>query len=73
MISYIHVMDARLGKFIYPSKDENKTGSLWTIKPFANETAKIGTKAFYIPQKVKDYSEFRELIKESENKIATDL
>ena len=34
--SNIHVMDARLGEFVYPSKDDNKSGANWIIRPFAN-------------------------------------
>ncbi|MCR4742666.1 MAG: McrC family protein, partial [Treponema sp.] len=67
MISYIHVMDARLGEFIYPSRDKNKSGMTWAVKPFASVNAEIGTRPFYIPQDANDYSEFRKLIGESEN------
>ena len=69
MISYIHVMDSRLGAFIYPSKYENETGSEWTVKPFANEKATIKTKPFYIPQNAENYSDFREQIKHSEDNL----
>ena len=69
MISYIHVMDARIGKFVYPSKDENKTGSNWTVRPFATETAEIATRPFFIPQNVENYPQFREEIKDSEIKL----
>lgn len=69
MISYIHVMDSRIGAFIYPSKDENESGSKWIVKPFANENASIKTKPFFIPQNAIDYSEFREQIKNSEDNL----
>ena len=69
MISYIHVMDARLGAFIYPSKNVNDSVKTWTVKPFANEYAIIKTKPFYVPQYANDYSEFRKLINLSEEKL----
>ena len=67
MISYIHVMDARVGEFVYPSKDGKTSGIDWTIKPFANETAVMRTKPFYIPQDVKDYLDFKQIIIKSES------
>ncbi len=66
LISYIHVMDAGKGKFIYPSRDKNKSGATWTVRPFANINAEIGTIPFWIPQEANDYSDFRKLIGESE-------
>ena len=69
MISYIHVMDSRVGAFIYPSKNENETGSKWTVKAFATEHATIKTKPFYIPQNTENYCDFRERIKFSEEKL----
>ena len=69
MISYIHVMDSRLGAFIYPSKNENESGSKWTVKPFANEHATIKTMPFLIPQNAEDYSEFRQRIQYSEERF----
>lgn len=69
MISYIHVMDARLGEFIYPSKNTNSSETSWVVKPFANETAIISTKPFFIPQSVSNYSEFRKMIHLSEQKL----
>jgi 5-methylcytosine-specific restriction endonuclease McrBC regulatory subunit McrC len=59
MISYIHVMDARLGEFVYPSKEVNKSGANWIIRPFANTTAELKTKPFLIPQNVDDYLGFK--------------
>lgn len=67
MISYIHVMDARKGEFIYPSRDKNKSGETWTVRPFADVNAEVGTRPFWIPQEAEDYSDFRELIKRSES------
>ena len=67
MISYIHVMDARLGEFVYPSKDDNKSGANWTIRPFANTTAELKTKPFLIPQSAKDYYDFKRKMQTEEN------
>ena len=69
MISYIHVMDSRLGAFIYPSKSENESGNEWIVKPFANENATIKTMPFLIPQNAGDYSKFRERIQYSEEQF----
>ena len=69
MISYIHVMDARLGEFIYPSKGDNTSGANWIIKPFANATAELKTKPFLIPQDGRTYSEFKAKMKESEKQM----
>lgn len=69
MISYIHVMDAEEGKFIYPSANENQVLKLWTIKPFANTTANLGTISFFIPQKAENYSDFETEIKKSEDQF----
>lgn len=69
MISYIHVMDSRLGAFIYPSKNENESGNEWIVKPFANETATIKTMPFLIPQNAEDYSKFRERIQYTEEQF----
>lgn len=69
MISYIHVMDARLGGFIYPSKDKNNFGSRWTVRPFAKVTSEIRTRPFYIPQDAKNYFEFKEIMKDVENSL----
>ena len=71
MISYIHVMDARKGEFIYPSRDKNNTGMTWTVRPFASVIAEIGTRPFYIPKDANDYSEFMEYIAASESNIDT--
>lgn len=67
MISYLHVMDSRLGAFIYPSKNENESGSEWTVRPFANEYSTIKTMPLLIPQNVKEYPDFREKIKKIED------
>lgn len=69
MISYIHVMDSRLGAFIYPSKSENESGYEWIVKPFANENATIKTMPFLIPQNADSYSDFREHIQYSEDRF----
>ena len=69
MISYIHVMDSRLGAFIYPSKSENESGNEWIVKPFANENATIKTMPFLIPQNADSYSDFREHIQYSEDRF----
>lgn len=69
MISYIHVMDARLGKFVYPSKDDNKSGANWIIRPFANTTAELKTKPFLIPQNADDYLGFKSKMQDEENLI----
>lgn len=69
MISYIHVMDARLGEFVYPSKDDNKSGANWIIRPFANTTAELKTKPFLIPQNADDYLGFKSKMQEKENLI----
>lgn len=69
MISYIHVMDARKGSFVYPSKNENAEGANWTIRSFANEQANISTKPFYIPQNAENYLEFKKEVHDSENKM----
>ncbi len=69
MISYLHVMDARKGEFIYPSKVKDISGSCWTVRPFAGVTAEIGTRSFYIPQDANDYSTFRKLIGACENMV----
>ena len=67
MISYIHVMDARLGEFVYPSKEVNKSGANWIIRPFANTTAELKTKPFLIPQNADDYSDFKSKMQVEEN------
>ena len=69
MISYIHIMDARKGVFIYPSKDVNTSRTSWTIRPFASETAEMETRPFIIPQSAMDYTDFRKLINISELKL----
>lgn len=69
MISYIHVMNAREGSFVYPSKDLALADTNWTVKPFANKQAIISTNPFYIPQNAKDYLEFKKEIQVSENKL----
>ena len=69
MISYIHVMDARLGEFVYPSKDDNKSGANWTIRPFANITAELKTNPFLIPQNADDYLGFKSKMQDEENLI----
>jgi len=69
MISYIHIMDARKGVFIYPSKDVNTSRTSWTIRPFASETAEMETRPFIIPQSAMDYTDFRNLINISELKL----
>ena len=69
MISYIHVMDARRGEFIYPSREKTEADKPWTVRPFATTSAEIGTRPFWIPQEAKDYSEFRKMIEESEEQI----
>ena len=69
MISYIHVMDARLGEFVYPSKDDNKSGANWIIRPFANTTAELKTKPFLIPQNADDYSDFKSNMQAEENML----
>lgn len=69
MISYIHVMDARLGEFVYPSMDNNKSGANWIIRPFANTTAELKTKPFLIPQNADDYFDFKSKMQEKENLI----
>ena len=69
MISYIHVMDARLGEFVYPSKDDNKSGANWIIRPFENTTAELKTKPFLIPNLTRDYSDFKKMINISESKL----
>ena len=67
MISYIHVMDARLGEFVYPSRDDNESGANWIIRPFANTTAELKTKPFLIPQSAKDYYDFKRKMQTEEN------
>lgn len=69
MISYIHVMDARLGEFVYPSKEDNKSGANWIIRPFANTTAELKTKPFLIPQNADDYSDFKSKMQAEENML----
>ncbi len=69
MISCIHVMDARLGEFVYPSKEVNKSGANWIIRPFANTTAELKTKPFLIPNLTRDYSDFKKMINISESKL----
>lgn len=69
MISYIHVMDAEEGKFIYPSANENQISKSWTVKPFSNTNAMLGTIPFYIPQKAENYSDFETEIKKSEDQF----
>ena len=69
MISYIHVMDARLGEFVYPSKDDNKSGANWIIRPFANTTAELKTKPFLIPQNADDYLGFKCKMQAEENML----
>lgn len=67
MISYIHVMDAKLGEFVYPSKDDNKSVANWIIRPFANTTSELKTKPFLIPQNTDDYSDFKSKMQVEEN------
>ena len=69
MISYIHVMDARLGEFVYPSKEDNKSGANWIIRPFANTAAELKTKPFQIPQNADDYSDFKSKMQAEENML----
>ena len=69
MISYIHVMDARLGEFVYPSMDNNKSGANWIIRSFANTTAELKTKPFLIPQNADDYLGFKSKMQDEENLI----
>ena len=69
MISYIHVMDARLGEFVYPSKEVNKSGANWIIRPFANTAAELKTKPFQIPQNADDYSDFKSKMQAEENML----
>lgn len=69
MISYIHVMDARLGEFVYPSKEVNKSGANWIIRPFANTTAELKTKPFLIPQNTDNYSGFKSKMQAEENML----
>lgn len=69
MISYIHVMDARQGEFVYPSKEVNKSGANWIIRPFANTTAELKTKPFLIPQNTDDYADFKSKMKAEENML----
>lgn len=74
MIAYIHIMDARAGFFIYPSKDKKEIGNApWTLKPFANQTAKIGTRPFFIPQNAKDCFDFKEQMMKSEKGLVDGL
>lgn len=70
MISYIHVMNAGIGKFIYPSKNSTDRSATWTLRPFANISAEIGTLLVYIPQnEIKDYKQFCEKINDSEKNL----
>lgn len=69
MISYIHVMDAKKGSFVYPSKNENESGINWTIRPFAKQTALMMTTPFYIPQDAENYCDFVNEINKSEKQI----
>ncbi|QQA01240.1 hypothetical protein [Treponema peruense] len=48
---------------------ENQVLKLWTIKPFANTTANLGTISFFIPQKAENYSDFETEIKKSEDQF----
>lgn len=73
MISYIHVMDARLGDFVYPSKDDNKSGANWIIRPFANITAELKTKPFLIPQNADDYLGFKSKMQDEENMLINSI
>lgn len=66
MISYIHVMDARKGFFIYPSRDKDKNGVELTVKAFAGQVAQLIVKSFYIPQETESYSDFVKVLKISE-------
>ncbi len=66
MISYIHVMDARKGAFIYPSRDKYKSYPELIIKAFAGQTAQMMKIPFYIPQEVDNYSLFKQEIEWSE-------
>ena len=70
MIAYIHVMDAGSGFFVYPSK-ENETGGgkVWCLKPFAEKRARLGTKAFFIPQNAESYGEFRQRMEVEEERL----
>lgn len=69
MISYIHVMDAREGAFVYPSRSKNEADETWTIRPFAGQTALLMTKPFFIPQDKESYSSFVKEIYNSEQLI----
>lgn len=62
-------MDARLGEFVYPSKDDNKSGANWIIRPFANTTAELKTKPFPIPQNADDYSGFKSKMQAEEKLV----
>ena len=68
MISYIHVMDAEEGKFIYPSreKETEETPPNWTLKPFNGKPAKLGTLPFFIPQDAENPKDFKTNIEKSE-------
>jgi len=69
MISYIHVMDARKGEFVYPSKKENESGTNWSIRPFANTHAELRAKPFLISQSTNGYSDFKKQIQTVKNMI----
>jgi hypothetical protein len=71
--SNIHVMDARLGEFVYPSKDDNKSGANWIIRPFANITAELKTKPFLIPQNADDYLGFKSKMQDEENMLINSI
>ncbi|MGN0739156.1 MAG: McrC family protein [Treponema sp.] len=79
MIAYIHVMDARSGFFVYPSQNEGgtdgqkKNDPVWTLKPFANQKAKIGTKAVFIPQNAENYQDFKAQMKSEEERLVERL
>lgn len=69
MISYIHVMNAGVVKFVYPSMNIAESGAHWIIKPFAGISAELMTKPFYIPHEEVQYSDFIDAIESSENNI----
>lgn len=67
MISYIHIMDAYEGCFVYPSRFQNKESNDWILKKFRGGEAILKTKGFYIPQQTSNYLDFTAKIKESES------
>lgn len=69
MISYIHVLDADKGMFVYPSTSEEKLKNDWNLKKYNGKSSRLGVLPFLIPQEKFEYSEFVEEMEKSEEKF----